>query len=111
MVMSILHRITGAAAYFALPLLAWWLAAAASSPDQMQFVNGLFRSVAGQIILIGITWVFIHHAVGGIRHMIWDSGRGFTVPSIDRLARLSPVASIIITAAIWAAIYWLAGVI
>lgn len=110
MVMSILHRITGSAAYFAMPLLAWWLTAAASGPEQLQFVNSLFRGYLGQTILIGVTWVYVHHAVGGIRHMIWDSGRGFTVPSIDMLARLSPIVSVAITAAIWAGIYRSAGV-
>lgn len=111
MVMSILHRITGAAAYFGLPLLAWWLTAAASGPEQLQFVNSVFRSFLGQVVLIGLTWIYVHHAVGGIRHMIWDTGRGFSVPSINALAWLSPVVSVAVTAAIWAAIYRSAGVI
>ncbi len=110
MVMSILHRITGAAAYFGLPLLAWWLTAAASGPEQLQFVNSLFRTLPGQVVLIGLTWIYVHHAVGGIRHMIWDSGRGFSVPSINLMAQLSPVVSMTVTAAIWAAIYRSAGV-
>jgi len=110
MVMSILHRITGSVAYFGFALLVWWLAAAASGPEQMVDVNALFRTILGQIVLIGLTWVYVHHAVGGVRHMIWDSGRGFTTPSIDLLARLSPVVSVAATAAIWAAIYKSAGV-
>ncbi len=111
MVMSIFHRITGAAAYFSLPLLAWWLTAAAAGPEQLEFVNSLFRTLPGQIVLIGLTWIYVHHAVGGIRHMIWEAGRGFSVPSINMLARLSLVASLLVTAVIWAAFYRCAGVI
>ena len=33
MMMSIVHRITGAALYFGTLLLAWWLLAAASGPN------------------------------------------------------------------------------
>ena len=33
MVMSVVHRITGAALYFGMLLLAWWLIAAASGPN------------------------------------------------------------------------------
>ncbi|MDX2263537.1 MAG: succinate dehydrogenase, cytochrome b556 subunit [Hyphomicrobiales bacterium] len=111
MMMSIMHRVTGAAAYFGFALLAWWLTAAASGPEQLDFVNGVFRSALGQAALIGLTWVYVHHAVGGVRHMIWDSGRGFTKPSINLLARASIVSSVLITAAIWAGIFAKAGVI
>ena len=45
MVMSILHRMTGAALYFGSLLLAWWLVAAASGPEYFAFVNGIFGSL------------------------------------------------------------------
>ena len=44
MVMSILHRITGAALYVGTLLLAAWLLAAATGPDTFNFVNGLFAT-------------------------------------------------------------------
>ena len=76
MVMSIVHRVTGAALYFGTALLAWWLIAAASGPAYFDFVNGLFGSWPGLVVVFGYSWALIHHMLGGIRYLIWDTGRG-----------------------------------
>ena len=102
MVMSILHRMTGAALYFGSLLLAWWLIAAASGPEYFSFVNGLFGSLAGRIVLFGYTWALIHHALGGIRHFIWDTGRGFDLETIDNMSWWSIYASVALTLMVWA---------
>ncbi len=104
MVMSILHRITGAALYFGSLLLAWWLVAAASGPDYFNFVNGLFGSLVGRVVLFGYTWALMHHMMGGIRHFIWDTGRGYDLKTIDLLSWGSLVASASLTALIWLAV-------
>ena len=46
MMMSIVHRITGAALYFGMAILAWWLLAAASGPN----AYATFEAVAGSLI-------------------------------------------------------------
>ena len=101
MVMSIVHRITGAALYFGTVLLAWWLVAAASGPDYFNFVNGMFGSIPGRIVLIGYTWALLHHMFGGMRHLVWDTGRGFDLRTVDLMCWLSLVGSTAATAAIW----------
>ena len=68
MVMSILHRVTGVANYFAILLPVAWLVAAASGEDIFAFVNGLFATPLGLLVLFGASWSLIHHALGGIRH-------------------------------------------
>ncbi len=107
MVMSILHRITGAALYFGTMLLAWWLIAAASGPQYFGYVMFLFGSVPGKLVLVGFTWALIHHAVGGLRHFLWDTGRGYELKTIDLLSWGSIVVSILLTALVWAAVMWL----
>ena len=102
MVMSILHRITGTALYFGSLLLAWWLVAAASGPEYFTFVNGLFGSMIGRIVLFGYTWALIHHAIGGIRHFIWDTGRGYDLETIDTMSWWSIYASVALTLLVWA---------
>ncbi|MEM1152448.1 MAG: succinate dehydrogenase, cytochrome b556 subunit, partial [Pseudomonadota bacterium] len=42
MVMSSLHRITGAALYFGTILVAWWLLAAASGPEVFETARNFF---------------------------------------------------------------------
>ena len=101
MVMSILHRITGVALYFGSLLLAGWLIAAAMGPDAFAYANELFGSLLGRLILLGYTWALIHHMLGGLRHLIWDTGRGLEIKSADLLCWLSIIFSVLITAAIW----------
>lgn len=108
MVMSILHRITGAALYFGSLLLAWWLVAAAAGPDYFGFVNGIFGSWFGRLVLFGYTWALMHHMMGGIRHFIWDTGRGYDLKTIDLLSWGTLVASAALTLLIWLAV-WISG--
>ncbi len=77
MMMSIVHRITGAALYFGMLLLAWWLIAAASGPNAYANVEWFMGSLIGRLILFGYTWALLHHMLGGIRHLIWDTLHGF----------------------------------
>jgi succinate dehydrogenase / fumarate reductase cytochrome b subunit len=101
MVMSILHRLTGAALYFGTILLSWWLIAAAIGPNYFDFVNGLFGTVIGKLVLFGYTWALVHHMLGGIRHLIWDTGRGLQLSTVDALCWATIVGSVALTVLIW----------
>ncbi len=101
MVMSILHRITGAALYFGTLLVAWWLIAAASGPEYFAFVDGFFGSFFGRLILFGYTWALIHHMLGGLRHFVWDMGAGFELPTANLMARATIIGSIALTIVLW----------
>ncbi|WP_150495933.1 succinate dehydrogenase, cytochrome b556 subunit [Roseibium aquae] len=101
MVMSILHRITGAALYFGTVLLAWWLIAAAAGPQYFDFVNGIYGSFLGRLILFGFTWALVHHMLGGIRHFIWDMGAGFGREAREWLAKATIIGSVSLTILLW----------
>jgi succinate dehydrogenase / fumarate reductase cytochrome b subunit len=101
MVMSIFHRLTGAALYFGALLFAWWLVAAATGPQYFAYVNGLLATWPGTIVIIGYTWALIHHMLGGIRHFIWDTGAGLDVESVDLLSWGTIVLSVPLTAGLW----------
>lgn len=105
MAMSIMHRITGAALYIGTVLLAIWLLAAATSPEAFATLQTLWGSILGRLVLLGYTWALVHHALGGLRHFIWDSGAGFG-PERRTFAQLTLVGSILITLALWALGYW-----
>jgi succinate dehydrogenase / fumarate reductase cytochrome b subunit len=102
MLMSIAHRITGASLYFGTLLLAWWLLAAATSPAAYAGIGAFMNSILGRLILFGYTWALMHHMLGGVRHLIWDTGRGFKIWQINTLSWLTIVCSIALTLAIWA---------
>ncbi|MFV0367052.1 MAG: succinate dehydrogenase, cytochrome b556 subunit [Hyphomicrobiaceae bacterium] len=101
MVASMLHRVSGAALYFGALLFAWWLMAAAIGPEYFDFVNGLFGAWYGRIVLLGLSWLLILHALGGIRHYIWDLGRGYDLKTIDKLSWGTLILSVVLTGIIW----------
>jgi succinate dehydrogenase / fumarate reductase cytochrome b subunit len=101
MVMSVFHRLTGVALYFGTLLLAWWLIAAATGPDYFAFVNGLFATWPGMIVLVGYTWALIHHMLGGLRHFVWDTGTGLDIDSVNALSWCTIVLSLALTAGLW----------
>ncbi len=109
MMMSIAHRISGAALYFGTFLLAWWLIAAASNERYFNHVNELFASNVGRFILLGYTWALIHHMLGGMRHLLWDTGGGFGKKTLDILAFGTLIGSIALTILIWFVAYWVRG--
>ncbi|MFM2421678.1 MAG: succinate dehydrogenase, cytochrome b556 subunit, partial [Pseudomonadota bacterium] len=98
MVMSILHRITGAALYFGTLLLAWWLISVALGPQAYATFKSFATSWLGMLVLLGYTWALMHHMLGGLRHFIWDTGRGFDLATVDKLAWGTIIGSIILTA-------------
>ncbi len=109
MMMSIAHRISGAMLYFGTFLLAWWLIAAASNENYFNHVNALFSSHIGRIILLGYTWALIHHMLGGMRHLLWDTGSGFGKKSLEVLAYGTFFGSIGLTILVWFVGYWARG--
>ena len=109
MTLSIVHRLTGAVLYFGTLLLCWWLIAAAVGPEYFAFVQDFMGSILGRLILFGYTWALIHHMFGGLRHLIWDTGRGLELPTAEAMARLTIAGSVLVTLAIWLAGYWMMG--
>src|SRR5262249_58735903 len=55
----------------------------------------------GRLILLGYTWALMHHMLGGIRHLIWDTGHGFGPQEREWLAAASLIGSISLTIVIW----------
>jgi len=109
MMMSIAHRVSGAANAVGFLLLAWWLMAIAAGPDAYAQVSAFFDSLAGRTLLFLFSWSLIHHMLGGIRHLIWDTGHGLDKLSIEVFAWATIIGSTVLTVVVWVAGYWLAG--
>jgi succinate dehydrogenase / fumarate reductase cytochrome b subunit len=102
MLMSILHRITGAALYAGTQLVAWWLIAAATSESYFNFVDGIICSWFGLLVLFAYTWALMMHLLGGVRHLIWDTGYGLEKDTSTALAWATLAGSVLLTLAVWA---------
>jgi succinate dehydrogenase / fumarate reductase cytochrome b subunit len=76
-VLSILHRITGVALAIGTLLLVYWLVATAAGPMAFATAQEIIGSVPGRLLLFGWTVALFYHLLNGIRHLMWDAGRGF----------------------------------
>jgi succinate dehydrogenase / fumarate reductase cytochrome b subunit len=103
MVMSIVHRITGGALYFGTLLVAVWLIAAATSREAFDTVQTIYGSWPGLLVLAGYSWALIHHMIGGIRHLVWDTGIGLGKEQSTRIAIIMPFVSVGLTLLVWVA--------
>ena len=109
MMMSIAHRITGAALYFGTLLLVWWLIAAAAGPNAYGAVQWFMETLVGRLILFGYTWALIHHGLGGIRHLIWDAGYGYGPTEREWLTVATLIGSVGLTIILWFVGYLMMG--
>ncbi|HEX2654440.1 MAG TPA: succinate dehydrogenase, cytochrome b556 subunit [Xanthobacteraceae bacterium] len=104
-----MHRITGAALYLGTLLLAWWLIAAASGPNNYATFQWFIGTLIGRFILFGYTWALLHHMIGGVRHLIWDMGYGFGPSEREWLARATLFGSVTLTILLWVVGYLVVG--
>jgi len=101
MVSSILHRATGIAMAVGFVLFALWLADAATGPDAYAVFTGIMGSIVGKLMLVGWSWAFFYHLANGIRHLVWDSGRGLEKEQASASAWFVIVASVLLTLVFW----------
>ena len=101
MTLSILHRATGVAMSVGLLVLAFWLIAAAIGAEAYGQVTALMSSLIGQIVLIGWSFSFFFHLANGVRHFVWDTGRGFEKRQTNASAWAAIIAAILVTAGFW----------
>lgn len=104
MTMSILHRITGGALYVGTLLVAWWLIAAATGENWFGPAQAVLGSWFGLLVLFGFTWALFHHMLGGVRHLIWDTGHGLEKHTSKTLGWATLVGSVALTVLTWAVI-------
>ena len=101
MALSILHRAAGVAMSVGLIAYAVWLMAAAGSPELYGWLQEFFSSILGQLMLIGWSFAFFLHLANGIRHLVWDTGRGFELETAAKTGHAVPIAAGALTILAW----------
>jgi len=104
MVSSILHRVTGVGASVGLLVLMWWLGALVAGPAAYQKFAAIAISPLGLLVLVGVSWSVIAHAITGIRHFVLDTGAGYELTQNKLWANISTAAGFVLTAVFWAAL-------
>ena len=94
---SIFVRVTGNALLLAAILIVWWLLAASTSKAYFDFANAVVTSWFGDLVFLGSLWALWYHTLGGLRHLIWDSGRGLEVSTAEKMGIAMIVGSLVLT--------------
>ena len=95
---SIFVRITGNALLAATLLLIAWLLAASTSAEAFAWVQGVITSWFGDLVFLLSLWALWYHALGGLRHLIWDTGRGLELKTAERMGWMMIIGSLLLTA-------------
>lgn len=109
MTMSILHRISGSALYVGTLFVAWWLVTLATSAESFGTADAVMTSWFGLLVLFGFTWALMVHLLGGVRHLIWDTGHGLEKTTASGYAWATLIGSVVLTLAVWAGYFLIAG--
>ena len=95
---SIFVRITGNALLAATLLLIAWLLAASTSAAAFAWVQYVITSWFGDLVFLLSLWALWYHTLGGLRHLIWDTGRGLELKTAERMGWMMIIGSILLTA-------------
>jgi succinate dehydrogenase / fumarate reductase cytochrome b subunit len=83
-VLSITHRLTGCFLSLAPVALVGWLYALSQGPESFSCIQTFFASFWGRLLTWAWCVSFFYHFSNGIRHLVWDAGAGYDIPSVNR---------------------------
>ncbi|MDC1095530.1 succinate dehydrogenase, cytochrome b556 subunit [Planktomarina temperata] len=95
---SIFVRITGNALLAATLLLIAWLLAASTSAAAFEWVQCVITSWFGDLVFLLSLWALWYHMLGGLRHLIWDTGRGLELKTAECMGWMMIIGSLLLTA-------------
>lgn len=101
---SITNRFTGVVLSIGLIVLVYWLMAIASGNRAYLQAHAILSSGFFKLIYAGLLLCFCYHLVAGIRHLIWDTGRGMERTQSKQSAGIVLVLTLVLVAALG---YWL----
>jgi len=99
--MSITHRATGIALTVGTLMLVCWLIAAATGESAFNEVQAFLGSIIGRLLLLGWSFALFYHMCNGLRHLFWDTGKGFEIETAYMTGRIVIAASILLTIGAW----------
>ena len=83
---SIMHRISGAALFLALPFLLWMFDLSLMSENSYARLAAMASGWIAKLALLFLIWAFLHHFVAGIRYLLLDLHIGLELAQARRNA-------------------------
>ena len=100
-VLSILHRLTGLALVAGTLLLVYWLVATAAGLAAFATAQELVGSILGRLLLFGWTLALFYHLANGVRHLLWDAGKGFELRTAYASGWAAVIAAVALSLLAW----------
>lgn len=100
---SFANRVTGVLMSIGLLVLVYWLMSVASGNAAYTRAAAVLSSPVFELIYAGLLFTFSYHLVAGVRHLVWDTGRGLERQQSQRSAWIVGIVSVLLTIAF---IYW-----
>ena len=104
-IVSILHRISGAALFLFLWFFLTGLQRSLASPESYADVKATMDHPLVKLVLLGLAWAYLHHTLAGIRHLGLDLRLGIQLPGARMTAYGVLVLGFALTA-IFGAMLW-----
>lgn len=105
-VVSILHRISGAALFVFAAWLLYLLEGSLASPERFDEVRRTFGHPFAKLVALGLIWTFMHHLCAGIRYLFLDIHKGIDLPTARATSVVVLVAGVALTAVFGGLLLW-----
>ncbi len=99
--LSILHRGTGAVLFAGLILMVMVLLSIAGGAESWASMHSFLSSFIGKFILFGFTFCLFYHMCNGIRHLLWDIGKGLELEDAKKSGIAVIATSVFLTIFTW----------
>lgn len=102
-VVSLLHRMSGALLFVAIPLFLLTFQATLDSAESLEKVRLGLASPLAKLVLISLLWGFLHHFFAGVRFLLMDAHVGLGLQEGRRSSMLVLIFSGVLTllAGVW----------
>ncbi len=95
--LSIMHRASGVFLCIAAIALAMWIIGLAYGPDVFEASAAFYNTGFGKAVFSGFVAAFFYHFCNGIRHLLWDGGYGYDLPTLYRTGWIVLIVSAVLT--------------
>jgi succinate dehydrogenase / fumarate reductase cytochrome b subunit len=96
-IVSILHRVSGAALFLLIPLLLCLFQQSLESPEAFQRFGAVLSHWVAKLVLIGLVWAYLHHLFAGLRHLALDLHYGAELPAARATSWIVLFGALILT--------------
>lgn len=95
---SVFHRVSGIFIFLLLPFILYLLSSSLTSEITFDYLKGFTSSWFVKLIILALSWSYLHHFCAGIRHLIMDTHVGLDKDSARKSAASVFVVSLLLAA-------------